>query len=165
MPRFGVTYPKRVDEARLGSSDESLQRWAAEKNGFQCRRKASGIGPGANERNKSADARTTDNMSGARESAVRGTVAARSGQKDFLVVIENSVAPNSESAAGATLVDIRSAHVTGDVGKQRSSIGGGAHRKEVEKFAKVSTRLRCLKPTTVAEAVAVAALEHVGIKA
>lgn len=85
-------------------------------------------------------------MPAARESTVRETVAPGSEQEGSAVVIEDSVAPVFEIAAGATPADVRTVQVTGDTERQRSTRGDGAHQEKEDEAAvvvQVFARQKC----------------------
>lgn len=110
----------------------------------------------------SANARATDNVPGAGESIVRETVAARSRQEGSVVVIEDSVEPNSETTAGETPADVKLVKMTDDVGSQLSTEGKGAHQEKEDDVAKVLPCLGDLWLATVADAATVAASKQAG---
>lgn len=75
-----------------------------------------------------------DNMLGERKNVVRVTAAARGGQNVLVVVIEESVLPNSEAAGDATHADIELVQEASDVERQCSTGGGDAFREEEDEF-------------------------------
>lgn len=110
----------------------------------------------AEAKKKMANVRTSENVSFARKNVTQKAVAAKSRQEGSFVVTGNSVAPAPEVAAGATLVDVRSAQVTGDVRCQRSTSGAGAHPEEEDEVAVLAPGLGSDRSAVVADAVVVA---------
>lgn len=88
-------------------------------------------------REKRAKMRLDENVAVAGESVTQETTAVRSEQKSSVVVIEDNVASASETAAGATLADVRSVQVTSDVGSQRPIGNADARPEEEEEVAEV----------------------------
>lgn len=77
-------------------------------------------------------------------------------------MIEDSVVPNSEAAADATLTDVSSVRVTGVVGRERLTGNESALQEEEHELVEVASGLDGQQLATVAGAVAVAAPEQVG---
>lgn len=77
------------------------------------------------------------NVTVASENATQETTAAKSGQKDSEVVIENCVAPTPETAKAAAPANAGSVRVLGDVECQRSTGGVDSRQEKEEEFAEV----------------------------
>lgn len=103
-----------------------------------------------------------DDVPAGRENVARENIAARSGQETLLVMIEDSVAPASEIAAGATAAGVPSLQGTSVAGTQRSTSGEGTCQDVEVNGREVGPDVGGPKPAIVANAVAVAALEQVG---
>lgn len=112
--------------------------------------------PGREGQKEGADVRSVENVPIARENVTRKAVAAKSRQEGSTVTIEDSVAPASETAAGATLADVRSAQITGDVGSQRSARSADVHHEEEDEEGVAAPGLEGQRSLVVANAVIVA---------
>lgn len=77
---------------------------------------------------KRAKVKSGEDVLDARGKVTQEAVAAWSRQKDSVVVIGDSVATASEVALGATLADVMSVQVPGDVGCQLSTRDAEAHQ-------------------------------------
>lgn len=102
--------------------------------------------------------RSDKNVPVARKNVTYEAAAARSGQEDSAVVIEDSAASALKAAAGATPAYLRSVQGTGDVGSQHSTRGAGARQEEEDEVAVVALGLGGQGSAAMADAVAVADL-------
>lgn len=78
------------------------------------------------DRKKRANMRSDEDVAAARENVTQEDATARSGQDGLVVVMEDSVTPASEAAAGATSAGVRLTQVSGDAGSQQSTTGADA---------------------------------------
>lgn len=102
------------------------------------------------------------NMPAARGNNTQEAAAARSGQAGSAVVIEDMVASALEAGTDATIVDVRSMQLAGDVESQRSTKGAGARQEKEDGVAVTAPSTGEGGPAAVADAVAVSATAQAG---
>lgn len=100
--------------------------------------------------------RTADGVSVAQQNKAAG-----SGQGTLVVAIEDSVAPASEVAAGATPAEVRSVQVRSDAGSQHSTCAGGACEEMEVEGVEMGQSAGGEKPAIVTDAIAVAPPDRV----
>lgn len=101
--------------------------------------------------------RLDENVPAARKNVTQEAASARSGQEGSVVMIEESVALASKAAAGATLANVRSVHVKGNVGSPPSTRGSGTRHEGEDEVAVVVLGIEGQGYATVVDAVGVAA--------
>lgn len=113
-------------------------------------------------RKKRANVRSDENVPVARGNATEEAVAATSGQEGLAVVIEDSVGPAPEAAAGATPADIKSVQVTDDAGSQRLTGIAGALQETEDEVAVMVPCLDGQESAAAADTLAVADAAQAG---